>query len=541
MSNLLNDTEGRNVVLEAQRHLLRRRLSRHLKRNLVVDFEQWSNGGQFDLPTLLGDLNVAWDDELRDLYRLLGHIGGLSGTVADDDIYVDPTAGSDVDGTGDVAEPYASLWFLSSLPRIIRHTVNIRILGDIDYDDILTVCHQFEGNGSLNFVGVGAAVDPYAGVLNGVINAHTAERNTWHFVTLSVNPTVAAHKYFWRLTSGGSIDNAAPICTTDPPAGRIWVRFGATAGIVNGDAYTFALPEHTLRVEGASITADNGWNSGNESSLVGCSRINFVNLNIDLDPSPDRYRTFVTQGAPVGFWFVRILAPDDSHSQGADIIFRNPVNRWNPPDASALETAAASGLNNLFLSAGENPYSAGLLVANREADTRFEYNDAVIGVENDARIYCVDCMSRWEILRSNIELRQISARTLQCINSTIWANNCAVVPEFTGAAVAGLYAQLCHIVWLENLHGTCDVAMNLLSTFLRFINSGGDTAGSISAYDYCLEATGLSKMYMTTAWAGTAPTLNDINFTDNAAPVVLAFPGVDAVATDALENYVMRT
>lgn len=542
MSNLLNDTEGRNVVLEAQRDLLRRRLSRHLKRNLVVDYEQWSNGGQFDLPTLLGDLNVAWDDELRDLYRLLGHIGGLSGTVADDDIYVDPAAGSDINGTGNVASPYASLWFLSHLPRIIRHTTNIIILGDIDHDDILTLCHQFEGDGCLNIIGQGAAVDPYAGVLNGTITAHTAERNTWHWCTLSVNPTNAVYKYFWRPTSGGAADNAAAVCTADDPAGRIWVRFAPTAGIVNGDAYTYALPAHTLRITGASLTALNGWNATDESSLLNISRINFVNLNIDLDPSPDRSRTFVTNGAPMGFWFVRILAPDDSHSAGADIVFRNPINRHNPATAvSTLETQAQSGLNNLFLSAGETPVSAGLMIVNREADLRHDWDDAVIALESDSRIYCVDCMARWEIIRANVELRSCSARSILTQNGFAYFNNVGACAEHTGAGSYDFFLQNARATFFENLVGIADSAIVLQSGFIRLVQTGGDTAGAISWYDYCVDLTGISKVYMGTAWQGTLPALNDIIFNDPAAPVAAAFPAVDAVVTDALENSVMRT
>lgn len=542
MSNLLNDAEGRNVVLTAQRHLLERRIARFFKRNLVIDYEQWTNGGQFDLQTLLGDLNENLDQELRELFRLLGHVGGLASTLQDEEIIVDPLNGSDETGTGAAAAPYASLWFIGNLPRIISHQISIILLGDVDYDDILTLCHQFEGDGCLNIVGQGAAVDPYGGVLNGTITAHTAERNTWHFCTLSVNPTNAVYKYFWRPTSGGAADNAAAVCTADDPAGRIWVRFAPTAGIVNGDAYTYALPPHTLRITGASLTALNGWNATDESSLLTISRINFVNLNIDLDPTPDRSRTFVTNGAPMGFWFVRILAPDDIHSAGADIIFRNPINRHNPATSvSDLETQAQSGLNNLFLSAGETPVSAGLMVVNREADLRHDWDDAVIALESDSRIYCVDCMARWEIIRANVELRSCSARSIYTQNGFAYFNNVGAVAEFTGAATFCFSLQNARATFFENLVGLSDNAIVLQSGFIRLVQTGGDTAGSISGYDYCVDLTGISKVYMATAWAGTLPTLNDIIFNDPAAPVAAAFPGIDAVVTDALENSVMRT
>ena len=113
MSDLLNTSEGRNVIIEAQRFLLKRRLARFFKRNLAIDFEQYEKGlGEFDLSTLLGQLNVAWDDELRDLYRLLGTVGGLTESIAETEINVNPATGSDITGTGSADRPYASLWFI---------------------------------------------------------------------------------------------------------------------------------------------------------------------------------------------------------------------------------------------------------------------------------------------------------------------------------------------------------------------------------------------------------------------------------------------
>lgn len=541
MSDLLNDAEGRLVVLEAQRDLLRRRLSRFFKRNLVIDFEQWDTGGEFDLFTLLGQLNAEWDDELRDLWRLLGHVGGLRQTVWDEVIYVDPT-GSDITGTGSDDNPYASLWFLGTLPRVIRNHVSVVLRGDVDYGDVLTLCHQFEEDGCLSIVGNGPAVDPYNHVLDGVLNAHTAERNTWNFCTLSVNPTTACYKYFWRLQSGAAQDNAAPICTADVPAGRIWVRFIPTAGIANGDEYTFAIPARTLTIEGASITAIDGHNSSDVSSLPAVSRINFVNLNIDLNPSPDRERTLVCEGAPMGFWFTRILAPDNEHSTGPDIVFRNEINNHNPAThSSSLESEANSGIDNLFLSAGETAQSAGLMVVNREVDLRHEYNDPVIVLESDAKIKCVDCMSRWEINNANVRLEQCSARQFLILNSTFWSNYCAAVAEYTDTNIPDLYAELSRVSFNTGLFGISDIAITLVSSFLKFLNSGGDTAGAISAYDYCVDLSGISNMFMHNAWLGTAPTINDIIFSDPAAPIAAAFPGIDAVATDAILNNVMRT
>lgn len=539
MSNLLNDTEGRLVVLEAQRELLRERLSRFFKRNLVIDYEQWSKGlGEFDLPTLLGDLNEGLDDELRDLYRLLGHVGGLQQTVWDEIIHVNPATGSDITGTGDTAHPYASLWFLPTLPRIIANHVIIVLWGDVDYDDILYVSHEFRGNGGLSFVGYGAAPDPAGGVLNGTLGGASNERNTWETLTLSVAPTAPCAQYFIRMTDGAEVDNAVPINTI---AGSVvWGRQVPMAGVNIGDAYTYAIPARTLTIEGACITAINGGNANELSSLPAVSRINFINLNIDIDVGTTRQYEFVTQGAPMGFWFCRILAPAVAHSTGPDIIFQNSINRHNPSTAtSALESAAACGIANLFLGAGENAESAGLMVVNRE-DTVFAWDDPVIRLDANAKVFCVDCMARWEIKHSNVELRQCSAASWWMLNATIYMTNCAANPAADGSSFWGIYAELCRLSFNIGLFMQMDTAIVLASSFLRFQTSGGDSLGN-SAYDYCVDLTGISNMFMLDAWQGTAPTINDIIFNDPAAPIPAAFPAADAVVTDAILNNVMRT
>jgi hypothetical protein len=553
VSTLLNDAEGRAAILTAQRYLLQRRLSRFFKRNLVIDYSQWSNGGEFDLRTLLGELNEHWDDEIRDLYRLLGHIGGLSDSVSDDIIYVNSIDGNDVEGTGSADEPYASLWFIRHLPRRIRHQYTILIKGDIDHGDELTICQEFANDGCLSLVGLGEAVDPYAGGLDGTIAAHTAELNTWMFCTTSVNPVVQNMKQFIRMKTGGSQDNAAPICTCDPGGSRLWTRFGPLAGIVNGDGYSYALPPWTITIKGADITALNGQNATSISSNEAVSRINFVNINIDVNSeAPTRYRSFVTSGAPMGFWFCRILIPDNSLSSGPDIVFRNWINKFNPSTpTSDLETQSQSDIANLFLSAG-GPSSAGLMVVNRSAtDPRHEWDDEIIALETDSRVQCVDAMGRWSLLKCNVELRQCSARSFLCQNATAWFYNCAAIAEITGVASYCLYANLSRVNWIEGLWGTSDTCGILQTGFLRYINSGADS-GALATLSYGVDLSGISTMYMTNAWQGTAPPAGqDIYWSDQAVPSSVAFPPADTIETDstvinggavlAAQNVVMRT
>ena len=96
MTNLLNTTSDRMIVIEAQRDLLRRRISRHWKRSLVIAYEEWrTTGNPFDLETFVNELNTVNDTEIRELSELLGIVGGFTATIQDLSYWIDPVAGSD--------------------------------------------------------------------------------------------------------------------------------------------------------------------------------------------------------------------------------------------------------------------------------------------------------------------------------------------------------------------------------------------------------------------------------------------------------------
>lgn len=544
MSNLLNDNEGRNVVLVAQKELLERRIARFFERNLVVDYEQWSNGGEFDLATLLGDLNVAWDDELRDLYRLLGHVGGLNESVQDETIYVNSTTGSDTEGTGSAAEPYASLWFLSNLPNVIGHDYRVLITGDIDMEDTIDIDVSFVGEGCLSIIGVGAAVDPYSGIFNGTISAEFPWNNTTHALDLS-NPPVGTtvNRYFFRSTSGGDLNRVAPV--TKYTGTIIHCRLDPTINVAVADNYSFCIPAYTINCYGLNLNANDGGNCprlGSAVSSVMSSRINFVNLNIRIDENRDNCsRNIYTSGAPMGFWFCRLLVADFNNDEL--VVFTNDINMYNPTvEAPLLESASQSGITNTFIGGSENHNCAGFFIVERDND-QFTYwgtnFSPIIKLEKSARIATVDCMAQWRQQNSNVKMWKCCAGSVNALNSTVYALNVWVCMDQNVAGRRAVIADLSRLNWVDSLMGQMEECFNLTCSFLKMDNVQG-AVGPVSDYDYIIRASGISKVFIAAVWGGDAPNVNDIYFPDPAAPIAAAFPGAGALQTDALENTVMR-
>lgn len=545
MSNLLNDNEGRNVVLVAQKDLLERRISRFFERNLVVDYDQWSNGGEFDLATLLGDLNVAWDDELRDLYRLLGHVGGLNESVQDETIYVNSTTGSDTEGTGSAAEPYASLWFLSNLPNVIGHDYRVLITGDIDMEDTIDIDVSFVGEGCLSIIGVGAAVDPYAGIFNGAVTNEWAWNNSLHSIELS-NPPVGTTvtRYFYRATSGGDLNRVAPVTRFLTPI--VHVRLDPTVNVAAADNYSFCIPAYTINCYGLSLNANNGGNvprQGVAPNTSMASRINFVNLNIRIDEDRDScYRNIVTRGAPMGFWFCRLLIPDGNETE--KVVFQNDVNKYNPTvEASLLEDASQSGITNMFQGFGIDN-SCGCFIVCRDSD-EFAWNagtdrfNPILRLEENSRVKSVDCMAQWKIEEANVQIIRCSASQFRIRNSLAHSWCVWTCTDDNDTDRIGVYAEVSMVNWVDCVMGLMETCFSLLASQLRMSNVEG-AIGPVSDYDYIIRLSGISKALITEAWTGDASNVSDIYFPDPAAPISVAFPGAGAIQTDALENTVLR-
>ena len=207
MSNLLNTSEGRNLILEAQKYLIRRRMSRFWKRNFAIEFESYLNSGTFTLSGLIQQMNVAHDPELIELYRLLGLIGGLDTTMGDMQIFVNAVTGSDVTGDGTTANPYASLWFFANLPHRIKHKVQIILQTSVTTTDNLEIDHEVSESGSLEFLGVGMPTELEAP------QAATAWTSLGPgiFANLAVPFTARRVMEFAQITDGLYAGWAAPI------------------------------------------------------------------------------------------------------------------------------------------------------------------------------------------------------------------------------------------------------------------------------------------------------------------------------------------
>lgn len=536
MSNLLNDAEGRNVVIIAQRHLLERRISRFFKRNLVIDYEQFSVGSsEFDLGTLLGQLNLAWDDELRDLYRLLGTIGGLPESIADTTIHVNPSTGSDPSGTGSAARPYASLWFVHLLPKRINHNYRILIYNNLNHTGVLTITNEFGAEGCLSFIGVGQEVEVYGAVAGNVVN-NQSHQLTWREITGSINPVSGCTKSFLQLTSGTHDNHAVPVNRIDTSNAYIWTRNHPIQSVSNGDSYRFIEPPVSISFTGLEINCVG-------SEYIGLSpvdrgaRVVFCNLQLHFGETEfDQMMT--TKGVAVAFGFCQIGVHAWSGNDWP-IRFKNIVNRLRPVDTS-VETLSQSNVANIFPSSINQ--NAGLMFINDEAEAdEFDPNDNILSIEEFGKVYTTDCMAEVQIEHANARINYFSCKRLQAYSSNIKAVYVAIDPNDTGDLALTLYDTILHSNNI--LFGVCSNAAYLYSSRWRFQTGGGDAgtgSGLTNIPGDGIWMQGISFVYLNTAWTGTQPTTAAIDFKDTNPDTASAWPAQNAQVTDALTNVVMR-
>jgi hypothetical protein len=526
MSNLLNTAEGRNVILEAQRYLLRRRLSRFFKRNLVIDYEQYSKGlGEFDLGTLLGELNVAWDDELIDLYRLLGTIGALPESIADTQIYVNPTTGSDITGTGSTDRPYASLWFLGFLPKRINHLYRVLIYGDIDHGGPLTLTNEFGDGGSLSFVGVGPAVEVFSAVASFVDAAPVNQQQTWIEIEVNTPPVAGVTRSFIQFTDGANVSYAAPVNRIDIGDQLVYFRRDPLSGVAQNNNFHYIEPAHTLTVQGFSADCAGSRRVPESLSLRG-SRLNFVNLKIALDYQGVGVNTmFYTSGVPMVFAFVQIEAAGEASRYPC--VITNSVNEFVPVD-DQLVTLAACGVGNLFQGAGGQPLSCGVQFINPDAEEH-AYDDRVLLIGNGAYVQSLDCMA---YVRANgsSTIRRVSAKQLQLWSATTDADYICADPSNGTPNAISIEHSLVRIG--HALVGTANTGVLCSNSRLYFSQGGGSVAATMTVLGaYAFDLSGQSKLYLRNPWTGQTGTLNDLVFSDPAPVVAAAFPAANAIVS----------
>ncbi|MDD5547233.1 MAG: hypothetical protein PHO67_08790 [Candidatus Omnitrophica bacterium] len=272
MSNLLTTEEGRNALLVAQKYQLERRLSRFFHRTIVIDFSDYEQGlSEFDLSKMLGQLNDGHDQEIIDIYRLLGAIGGLSVSVADTTYYVNALTGSDQTGTGSASLPYASLWFLDNLPRRLNHKYRVVLMSDISMPTkTLHLDFSFGEDGSFALLGSGAPTVVESNTI-GAIGILGGGGGSWCACVAGFGPTA-------QSSFALSGNYAVPIHKVIGANILFQSMPFLIHGIGGGDTIDVVRPARTLTVENI-VASCSGGRRGKQS------QVGIFNLNVDFLPS----------------------------------------------------------------------------------------------------------------------------------------------------------------------------------------------------------------------------------------------------------------
>jgi len=159
MSNLLNHPYGTAALREAVADQIRARIRRWFERNTNIAFYDWVTAlkiPNFDLATVLDDLNVVHDQEILDLYQLLKALYWEDFAV-DADFYIDTVTGDDNLGNGTVLNPWATIGRAQQiLPEYINSNINIFVSAPVAnpvfymYD----MNHTFGPDGQLSIQGI---------------------------------------------------------------------------------------------------------------------------------------------------------------------------------------------------------------------------------------------------------------------------------------------------------------------------------------------------------------------------------------------------
>jgi hypothetical protein len=281
MSNLLATSEGRGAMIIAQRFLLQERLSRFFKRNNVVEIEKYRNGGVYDISGLLGDLNAANDDEILDIYRLLGAVGGLEESAIDVTYYVNGTTGDDLTGDGSATSPYQTMWFLPFLPKRINHQYRILLSGTINMatDDIVIDTTFGGADGCLSIIGTDA---PAVQSSNHTVSAvNTLAGSAGLAIDFAPAFAIAHDDEFLQVTSATDPDmvgRTTPICA-NVDLDTVFTKRLPLLTVAPGDIFRVVRPVSTLIVRSLSIECQ-GSTDYLLSDLLS-SRVNIVNLIVN--------------------------------------------------------------------------------------------------------------------------------------------------------------------------------------------------------------------------------------------------------------------
>lgn len=167
MSNLNSTPLGQMILVEACRDFLIKRIREWFERNTVISFVDWVNSGKtiFSLSTVLGQLNVANDNEIYNLFDLYNSLEATPPITAPIHFYLNSVTGSDITGTGTAINPFRTLPRVQRLlPQVINSRMVIHLAGAAAYTAIEDMDVRFGPAGQLLIEGMQApsgALGPY--------------------------------------------------------------------------------------------------------------------------------------------------------------------------------------------------------------------------------------------------------------------------------------------------------------------------------------------------------------------------------------------
>lgn len=522
MSNLLNTATGRAAILTAQRFLLQRRISRHFKRNLVIDYNQWLSGGDFPLDTLLGDLNQSNDSEILNLYSLLGMVGGLPASVANVTVYVDPATGSDITGTGGPAKPYASLWFLDYMPRKIDHSYKIMIVSSASILSDVVLDFNFGQNGSLSFIGVGAPTvvsGPFTVSTTGVIGT-----NVGRFIQMTTPIGADPSNNFVMATSGAESGNVQAIHSL-AAADTIALPEGALTGLAPADTMNIVRPTVKLSVRNLVCSCRN--DDSYADNINDGARLNFVNLQVEITDSGNTklQALLINNTCAQAMSFVQLIPPTNG-----TCVIKSDLNTQNPHD-SLVENDSASGVANI-VDTGTSPTPAGMTIQDIGKTFPVTAEGGTI---------------KWLSTRGQIfwkktaELRNMSAQWINayaaCGHLYRVLTQGTTPGDGSGGALEAFSSKL-------SIRGLIALASDNIITVRNnsdlTVNESGRDATYSTITGYAFWIGGISRIEIQDDGADLVGATNIINFVTVNPTIAAALPAVWSMATDAQLSMVKR-